>query len=163
MELLQSTDFWYFVSFAIFFGVVAKLAGGKIGAMLDQKIESIQNDIKNAENLRVEAQELLAQYQRKQRDADKEAETILEQAKERAEQIRKKAESDLDEVIERKEAQLSERLKRMEENAKAEIRDYAADLALTATREIIAQSMDKKVNDDLCADAIEQLPANLKS
>ena len=58
-----------------------------IVGIIDAKIDSIKNEIENAESIRVEAQELLAQYERKQRDADKEAEEIVKNGHQFVQQI----------------------------------------------------------------------------
>ena len=68
MEFFQDTHSWVLVSFILFVTVAFRFGKDKFLAILDGRIEAIRNDIKTAELLRIEAQELLAQYQRKQRD-----------------------------------------------------------------------------------------------
>ena len=128
---------------------------------LDGRIEQVRNEITTAETLRIEAQELLAQYQRKQRDAQAEAESIIANARNHAGEIRKSAEADLNEMIDRKERQLAERLQRMEDSTKSEIRAYASELAVKATAEIIAARLDDAGNAALVEQAIKTMPANL--
>lgn len=162
MGFFQDTHSWVLISFLLFAVIAFRLGKGKFLAMLDRKIETIRDDIKTAETLRIEAQELLAQYQRKQRDAAREAEHIVATAKAAAANIRKEAEIDLNDMIARKEAQLAERLKRMEEAAKAEIQSYAAELAVKATAEIIASRLDQAANDRLVDASIKAVAAQLK-
>lgn len=162
MELLQDAHVWVLISFLLFAAVAFRFGASKFTSMLDGKIEAIRDDIKTAENLRIEAQELLAQYQRKQRDAAKEADQIVSSARKAAEMIRKEADTELQETMARKEAQLSERLARMEESAKAEIQTYAAELAVKATREIIASRLDQAANDRLVDQSIKAIAGQLK-
>lgn len=162
MALLQDTNIWVLISFLLFVGVMARFAFGHFLKMLDGKIEKIRHDIDNAESLRVEAQELLAQYQRKQRDAAHEAEQIVANARSAAEMIRKDAEGEIDAMIARKEAQLADRLQRMEDTARAEIQAYAAELAVKATTEIIAAQLDQTANDRLIDNAIRNVGTDLK-
>ena len=129
--------------------------------MLDERIEGIREEIKTAENLRVEAQEMLAQYQRKHKDAVKDSTQIIKTAEKQAEQIRKQAEADLDEAVARREKQLKERLERLQQNAKDDIREYAASLAIAATSEIIAGKLDKKTNEKLVDQAIAGIDKNI--
>lgn len=161
MALLHDPSIWLLLSFLIFAFLVFKFGKGALLAMLDQRIEAIREEINTAENLRVEAQEMLAQYQRKHKDAVKDAEGILAKAKKQAAEIQKKAEADLDETIARREKQLAERLERMKQNAQAEILEYASNLAIAATGEIIAEKLDKKANEKLVADAIKNVGSNL--
>lgn len=160
-QLLHDTNFWVLISFTLFVVLVFKSAKTAIIGKLDGRIAQIRTDIETAENLRVEAQELLAQYQRKQRDAQNEAEAIIANARNHAAEIRKTAETDLHEMIDRKEKQLTDRLKRMEDSAKAEIRAYASELAVKATAEIIANRLDDAGNARLVDQAIKTLPSNM--
>lgn len=163
MEFLYSSDTWYLISFLMFAFIIWKFGGPFLIKMLDDQIASIREEIETAENLRVEAQSLLAQYQRKQKDAIKDAEKIIENAEKQAEGIRKQADKDLNETIKRREKQLKERLDRMEEAAKEEIRQYAAGLAISATSEIIAKTLDKKANQNLVDDAIKNVNKSLSA
>jgi F-type H+-transporting ATPase subunit b len=160
MEFLQSNYFWFNASFAVFLVIAYKFGKGAVISLLDGRIEGIRKEIESAESLRVEAQELLAQYQRKHKDAVKDAQAIVATAEKQAEEIRKKAEEDLNETVERREKQLQERLKRMEQAATEEIRQYAASLALDATAEIIAKELDKKTNEKLVDASIKGIAAN---
>ncbi|MEZ5813444.1 MAG: hypothetical protein R3E13_01755 [Alphaproteobacteria bacterium] len=161
MELLHDPSIWLLLSFVIFASLVFKFGKGALLAMLDGRIESIREEIKTAENLRIEAQEMLAQYQRKHKDAVNDAEKILATAKQQAEEIRKKAEKDLDETIARREKQFQERLERMKQNAKDEILEHASNLAIAATSEIIADKLDKKANEKLVDAAIKGVSKNI--
>lgn len=163
MTFLQDTNFWVLLSFTLFVVVALKFGRAKVLGSLDAKIEKIRNDINTAESLRIEAQELLAQVERKQRDANVEANTIIATAKASAEMIRKDAEADLDSMIARKEAQLADRLSRMEDSARAEIQAYAAELAVKATTEIITARLDQAANDRLIDKSIQSIAASLKS
>ena len=65
--------------------IAFKMGRKSVVGALDAKIDEVKSEIENAERLRVEAQELLAQYQRKQRDAEQEAADILKRAQEHSE------------------------------------------------------------------------------
>ncbi len=161
MAFFQEATNWVLISFVIFaigfwkFGL--KLMLGK----LDGRIEDIRKEIETAESLRIEAQELLAQYQRKQRDAAKEAEAIVATAQKHAAEIQRAAEAELNELIVRKEAQLKDRLQRMEDVALQDIKSYAAELAVKATAEIISKQMDEKTNARLVEQSIKTIAGQL--
>lgn len=161
MELFADTGTWVLCSFIIFCFVLWKFGKDSILGLLDKRIEEIRKEIETAESLRVEAQELLAQYQRKQRDAAKEAEDIVANAKSHAAEIQKQAEKDLKETAKRREQQLADRLERMEKNAMSEIQAYAAELAVKATSEIISNQMDQKTNENLVEKSIQDVSKKL--
>lgn len=153
---LLATDaaIWVAISFAIFAVLAFKLGRKSVTGALDSKIQEIKDEIENAERIRVEAQELLAQYQRKQQDAEKEAKEMVKNAKAQAKTIKKTMQSELDEIMARREAQLAERMKRLEENAVAKIQNEAADIAVEATTEMIMQALDDKTQKTLTDNSV---------
>lgn len=154
MDILHNTTIWVWFSFIIFVALAVKMGGKGIVAALDKKIAEIKSQIETAEKLKAEAQALLADFQKKQADAEKTAVQIIEQAKASALAVQKAAEADLSESMHRREAQLQERLKRIEEKAIADIQNHAADLAMQATREIVTKTLDEKASTKLVDQAI---------
>ena len=162
MEMLaHDTGLWVAISFALFLFLAFKMGRHSIMQKLDGRVEEVKSEIETAERLRVEAQELLAQYQRKQRDAETEAKDIIKKSKDQAKLIKKNAEIELEDIMARREAQLADRLKRLEEKAIADIQNHAAELAMNATKEMIVQTLDEKMNEKLNKDAIDSLSKNL--
>lgn len=161
MDLLLDSAIWLLVSFLIFCFILVKFGKAAFTALLDSRIEEIKKDLETSENLRVEAQELLAQYQRKHRDALKEAEQVVATAESHASEIRKNAEKDLQETIERREKQLKERIASMEADAISEIKKHAANLAVHAAEQIVINNMDKKTASKLIENTISQSDKNL--
>ena len=159
--LFQDTNIWVLVSFLLFAVIIFRAGKDAFIGKLDSRIDDIREDITVAEKLREEAQELLNRYQAKQRAAAEEAQQMVADAKRAAEEINKQAQLDLEEMLARKEAQLAERLKRMEEAAKAEIQAHAAELAIKATAEIIAARLDAENNARLVDATIKALPDQL--
>lgn len=159
--LSHDTSLWVAFSFILFVVVAFKLGRKSVVNGLDNKIDEIKSEIDNAERLRVEAQELLAQYQRKQQDAEKEAKEIVKNAKSQAKSIKKSMQEELDTIMERRESQLADRMKRLEENAIAKIQNEAADVAMAATTEMIMQTLDEKTQKSLMDDSIKVVSKQL--
>jgi F-type H+-transporting ATPase subunit b len=158
MDILShSTTAWVAISFVVFVLLAIKFAGSKITSALDKKIEQIKNEIETAKQLKQEAQDLLAEFQSKQRDAEMIASRIIEDAKASARLVQEAAEADLAQSMERREAQLAERLKRIEEKAIADIQNHAADLAIQATREIVTKTLDTKASGNLIDQTIQSV------
>ncbi len=162
MEILSNdTNLWVGFSFLIFAYIVYSKGKEAFISLLDTRIDAIKQEIDTAENLHTEAQELLAQYQRKHRNAVSEAEEIVANAKKHADVIRKDAEAELKVQMKRREKQLEERLDRMKGSAIVQIQQHAANLAIEATREIIADKLDKKANENLVDQSIKKLKENI--
>lgn len=159
--ILANSTFWVLVAFVIFMWFAGRPAWKAISAALDDRADSIRNELEQAQQLREDAQAALAQYQRKQRDALKEAEEILAHAREEADRIRQQAAADLDATLKRREAQAVDKIAQAEAQAVQQVRNLAADVAIAATEQLLIQNMDKTRNDKLVNAAIQDLPANL--
>jgi F-type H+-transporting ATPase subunit b len=156
-NVLQDTYFWTGLSFVIFIALVWWLGRKSVTRQLDGKIKEIRKELDTAESLRVEAQEMLAQYQRKQRDAIAESEEIISSAQNHAAHIRKNAERELEDMIARKEEMAAIRIERLQQKAVGEIRRKAAGMALLAAEDLIARNMNKKTRDDLVDQSIDNI------
>ena len=161
MEFLQDSSFWYLVSFVVFAIGAWKFGKPAFLNLLDTRIEIIKKEIETAESLRVEAQELLAQYQRKYRDAVKDAETILDQARVNAQGIKEKAIADLQAQLKRAEEQHKDRLELMKQEAIQQIKEHAALLAVEGTRKMISEQLDAKGKKKLIQQSIENIDQSL--
>ena len=159
-EFFSDSQNWVLVSFILFVLLAFKLGRSSVVGALDSHIEKARKDVEEAEHLRVEAQELLSEYQRLQRETASDAENVIKTAEEHAAKIKKAAEKDLETELARREEQLKERLSLMETQAREEMRQYAADLAIKATREIIIENIDNKKAKALNDKAISEIEQN---
>lgn len=155
--LLSDPHVWVLFS-AVLFGVLAFKKGKQpLLNMLDSRTARIKAELEEAERLKAEAQALLADCQKKNRDAVQTAQKIVDNAREAAELIQKEAEKKLSENLARREALLLERIARAESDAVNELRNQAADLASVAAERLLAEAMGKR-GSKLIDEAIEELP-----
>jgi len=157
----ETPEFWVLVAFVITVVGAGKAVYQKVSAMLDERSENIRTDIEEATRLREEAQDLLASFERKQRDAVEEAKDISERARSEAEYLAKKSAEDLEVMLQRRERQAQDRIAHAESQARDEIRKAAIDVAIQASREILADKVKGKKADALIDDAIKELPGKL--
>lgn len=137
--MLQDPSFWVAVAFVLFFVLLVYLkVPGSIARQLDKRAEQIEEEIREAEKLREEAQDLLATYQRKQREAESEIEKITTAAKEEAERMQKHGAERLEQALVRREKMATDRIAQAEAHAVDEIRRIAVDMAMNATREVVS-------------------------
>jgi F-type H+-transporting ATPase subunit b len=156
-ELVQDANFWVLVSFLIFLAVAWHYGRAAALGKLDDKINNIKKELEEAERIRVDAQELLAEYQRKHKDAMSEADQIIADAKKHAEDVRAKAEDDMNKAQARRQEQLDEKLARIEQNAIQEIEAYTAKIAVNAARQILTDKMDSKTDKDIMANVMNTM------
>ena len=159
--MFQDPTFWVLVSFVIFFALVAKPLGRMAAEALDKRADRIKADLDEAERLRAEAQDLLANYQKKQRDAAREADDIVAAAKEEAERIAKHGRERLADTLERRQKQALDRIAQAEANALEQVQAYAVEVAIDATRAVLEQQVSGDKADKLIDDAIDDLPGRL--
>ncbi|HYM02288.1 MAG TPA: F0F1 ATP synthase subunit B [Stellaceae bacterium] len=160
-ELFRDPEIWVHVAFAIAI-VVLYLKGWPIVARgLDTRADKIRGELDEAKRLREEAQRVLAEYQIKQRDALKEAEQIVAQARVEAERAAQQAQRDLEAAIERRQRLAEEKIALAESKAATEVRNAAIDVAVAAVRQMLAQELDATRRSRLIDDAIADLPQRL--
>ena len=160
--MLQDPTFWVAVAFVIFLIAVFKPVKGALIGGLDAKIEEIRREVEEAEKLREEAQSLLANYQRQQRQAMQDAENIVARAKEEAGRHRAEADEAMKEMVRRQEEQAREKIAQAEAAAIQEVKSMAVDLAMAASEKLLA---DKLVGDEgsrLIDKSISEIPQKLQ-
>lgn len=130
--------FWVLVAFLAFAALILYYrVPAAVGKMLDDRADAIRKELDEARKLREDAQSLLADYQRKAREADAEAQTIIEQAKREAELLAVDARKALAESLERRSKIAEEKIARAEAQALSEVRATAVETALAAARELL--------------------------
>lgn len=160
--LFENPSFWVGVSFFIFIFAIGKMVWAKATAALDARAEEIRTKLDEATKLREEAQSAKANFERLQRDAFQEAESILNTAKAEAERLRKEAEEKLQASIERREQSVLEKIQNAENKAMQEVRNQMVDLAVAATERLIADNIDDATRKRLASDAISEIPTRLQ-
>jgi len=162
MHLLSEAEFWVAVAFVIFIGVLVRLGAHRviIGA-LDDRAARIKAELDAATRLRQEAQALLADYQRKRREADREAEAIIVAAKGESERLAADAKIKVDEFVARRTKMAETKIAQAEAQALADVRAAAADAAVAAAEKILSETAKGKVGDDLIARGIQDLKTKL--
>jgi F-type H+-transporting ATPase subunit b len=159
--MFQAAEFWVAVA-TVIFAVFAFRPGAKaVTAMLDDRADKIRQELEEAQRLREDAQATLASYQRRQRDALKEAEDIIAHAREEAERLRLHAAAELDTSMKRREAQAMDRIAQAEALALQEVKSLTVDLAVAAGGRLLAQNLDAQQSAKLIDAAIADLPRNL--
>ncbi len=148
--------FVVFVGVLIYFGVHKMLLKG-----LDERADAIRKEIDEAQRLREEAQALLAGYERKQRDALKEAEEMVAFAREDAEREAREAAEKLDAALARREQLALEKIALAEAQAEREVRAAAVDLAIDAASRVIETQVAGARGQTLVDDAIKDLRQRL--
>ncbi|MEC8851884.1 MAG: F0F1 ATP synthase subunit B, partial [Pseudomonadota bacterium] len=156
--MFSDPTFWVAVGFAIFVVAAGRPIMTKIGGVLDNRAAEIAGKLEEAKNLREEAQTVLANYQRLQRDAAAEAEAILAHASEEAERLRAAAEENLAQTLKRREEAALDKIAAAEARALQDVRNRAVDVAMAATEKLVVDAMSDEVRQKVTKAAIDDLP-----
>ncbi len=159
--MFQNPDIWIAIAFVILIAALYRPVSKILTGSLDNRAASIKAQLDEAQRLREEAQHALAEYKRMQRDAAKEAEEILNLAKEEADILRDRAEQALAATIKRREEQAVARIAQAEAEAIQEVRNLAVDVAMVAASTVLQDRLDGTDGDDIITAAIKELPARL--
>ena len=159
--LFESPEFWVAIAFVLVVIVAFKPAARAITGTLDARAAKIREQIEEARKLREDAQALLAEYQKKQRDAMAEAEKIIAQARAEAARLKIDAEKDLENAITRRKQQALDRIAQTEAQAIVAVRNTAVEVAMAAAEKLITTSLDPAKKAALADKAISELQGRL--
>ena len=159
--ILENPHTWVYLAFFIFIVLAGPKLWKALAQMLDRRSLKIKSDLDEAQKLKDEAQALLAEYQRKQRDAMREAEDIIANARSLAQRQIKEASEKLEQNLARREKASLEKIAQAEAAALAEVRREAVDVATAAAAQIIRSQIDGARGGALIDQAIAEVEKKL--
>ena len=154
--------FFAFVGLLLFLALIVYLkVPGMMAKGLDARAAKISNELAEAKRLREEAQHLLAEYQRKRKDAEAEAACIVASAEREASALAAEARQKTEEYVARRNALSEQKIRQAETDAINAVRAAAVDLAVAAAEKVIAAKTDAATSKALFADAVGEVKARL--
>ena len=155
--------FWVAVSFFIFFGVLIYLkVPQKINNSLTDKIIKIKKELDEAEKLKIEAKNLLSNYENKIDKSKKETREIINLAKKDSEKTILEITKKFHQIIENKKKNAEQKIVQMKENALKDIKNISVKISMEAVEHLIKNSIDKSKLEKLYIKSLEQAKASLK-
>jgi F-type H+-transporting ATPase subunit b len=162
MELFQNAEFWVAVAFVLLIGLFVYLkVPAKIIQLLDERAAAIAKSLGEAEKLKQEAEHLLKDYQKKRREAEREAEAIVAQARRDAEAYAAETREKLKELLERRSAAAQQKIAQAEAAAVKEVRSAAADLAVSLATQALKDQLKGEQGARLISRSIDDLKDKL--
>lgn len=157
IHFLESQMFWLALCFAILLVFMYKFAVPSIAKGLDERAEQIKGDLKAAEDLRDQAQELLEQYNAKLEKANNEANLLMQEAKDNAKEIADKKSKELEILLKDKSNTAERQIEAAKNKALAELKSEAHSLVVSATEKLVLDTVDSKKAKELTKKACEEL------
>ncbi|WP_455477285.1 F0F1 ATP synthase subunit B [Bartonella sp. B41] len=162
----MNDTFWAFVGLVFF---VAILIYFKIPRMavyyLDARAKRIKDELDGALRLREEAQEVLAGYQRKHAEVEKDAQAIIAAAKREVEVIVAEARIKAEEYVMNRNKLAEQKIAQVEADAVRMVSSSAVDLAVSVARVLIEKELDSedRANELIDESVSEEFLTKIKS
>jgi F-type H+-transporting ATPase subunit b len=160
--MLEDATFWALVALVLFLALMVYLkVPGVVTSSLDKRADTIRKELDDARRLREEAQSLLAEYQRKGREAEAEAEQIIDQAKREAEALASEAARRLDDYVASRTKIAEQKIAQAEMQALQEVKALSADVAIAAAEKILGAKVKGPAGDILISRSIGDVKSKL--
>ena len=155
--------FWVAISFFIFIaGLIYLKIPQKVNNSLIDQISKIKNELEEAKKLKIEAKNLLSDYENKIDKSKKETKNIINLAKKNGEKnILEKTEK-FHQLIEDRKKNIEQKITLMKENALKEIRNISIKISLESVGHLIKNSIDKSKVEKFYSRSLEQIKTELK-
>ena len=149
LPFYMEAEFWVGVAFITVIALLFRPVFRLVKTMIDKRIEGIKTRIQEASELFDDAQKLLSDYEKKYRNAQKEAQAILEKSQKQIEYIKNANLSKLEQDSRTKEKDAEDRIKSSLANAHKELTDMTATLAVRITKQAINDNLSPRTQDQL--------------
>src|SRR5229473_941977 len=162
IDLIYEPETWVAIAFLIFIGILVKLGvPNLLFKALDDRSTRIKAEPDEALKLRKEAEGVLAEYRRRQGEAEKTAESIILNARVEADRMAAEAQTKIEEFIARRTKMAETKIAQAEAQALADVRATAADVAIAAAETILVKTTHGAAADALVTKGIGDLKAKL--
>lgn len=161
--MLFEAETWVAVSFVIFVGVVWYVGGFRsLTDALDSRGKRISAELAEAKRLREEAAAVLADYKRRQAEAEREAETIVTNAREEAERLAEEGQRKVADFIARRTTSAEAKIAQAEAQAAAEVRAAAAEAAIQVSETVLRDQMRGSAGETMLAKSLGEVRTKLQ-
>ena len=158
-----NATFWVAVSFFIFLGILIYLkVPQKINNSLTVQINEMKEELNEAEKLKIEAKNLLSNYEDKIDKSKKETQKIINLAEKNSEKTIIEKTEKFHQMIENKKKSTEQKIVQMKENALKDIKDISVKISIETVENLIKNSIDKNKLEKLYTKSLEQAKTSLK-
>lgn len=154
---------WTWITFGIVLILLSKLALKPILAAIENRENSIRDDIEKAQKQRDDAEALLEQHKQMMESAESEAQKLFKDSRKQADKAREEMlEKARQESLKQLE-KAKEEIEQQKESALASLKVEVADLAIGAAEKIILHNLDEDKQRAVVDEYIKSMPDTLKN
>ncbi len=129
----------------------------RVNTLLEERREKIQGEMEKAEETRVQADQVLADYRAQLATARDEANRIIEDARATAEQLRRDIQAKAEEEAGATVVRAQEEIHAERDRAFQELRDQVAQIAVDLAGRVVNEELDPAAHERLIDEYIEQV------
>ena len=156
--------FWVAVSFFIFLGILVYLkVPQKINNSLVNQIAEMKKELDEADKLKIEAKNLLSNYENKIDKSKKETRDIINLAKKNSEKTILNKTEKFHLLVENKKKNAEQKIIQLKENALKDIKNMSVRISIESVENLIKNSIDRSKLEKLYEENIKQTKAALKN
>lgn len=160
--MVLDNTFWAFIALVLFLALMVYVKMPSwVGQQLDKRADDIRNELDEARRLREEAQQVLAEYERKRKEAESEAVEIRKAAERDAATFLEEAKQKAEEYVARRQQMAEQKIRQAETDAENEVRASAVDLAVAAAGRLLADKTDDKTVNALFKSSLDELKTRM--
>jgi len=161
--MIVDATFWVMVSFFVFIGLLIYFKiPQKIKATLEENINNIKNQIDEADKLKEDAKNILAEHEKKISNSKAEVKQMISKANEEAEKNVIKTNQDFHNLMESRKKNAEDRIKQLKNQALKDIKNASVKIAIESVEKLIKNSLDKSKLDKIYSSSIEETKLALK-
>ena len=155
--------FWVAISFFIFVaGLIYLKVPQKVNSSLINQINEIKKELNEAEKLKVEAKNLLSDYENKIDKSKKETQEIITIAKKDNEKNILEKTKKFHQMLEDRKKGIEQKITQMKGGALKDIKNASIKISIETVQHLIKNSIDKNKLEKLYIKSLEQTKAALK-
>ena len=155
--------FWVTISFFIFLGILIYFKiPQKIKETLEQNILNIKNQLTEAEKLKEDAKNILAEHEKKISNSKNEVKDMIDKANEDAEKNIIRTNEEFHKLMENRKKGAEDRITQLKNQAVKDIKNASVKIAIESVEKLIKNSIDKSKLDKIYSSSIEETKLALK-
>ena len=155
--MIIDATFWVAISFIIFILICIYLKiPQKIKSILDENIFQIKKQIEQAESLKEEAKNNLANQEQKLSNSKKEIQLMIKKANDESEKKIIKTNENFHKLMEVRKKNTEDKIKQMKNQAIKDIKNLSIDIAIESVQKLMLNSLDEGKLDKIYKQSIEE-------
>ena len=161
--MIIDATFWVMISFLAFISLLIYFKiPQKIKSLLEENIANIKNQIDEADKLKEDAKNILAEHEKKISNSKNEVKIMINKANEDSEKNVIRTNKDFHNLMETRKKNAEERIRQLKNQALKDIKNASVKIALESVEKLIKNSLDKSKLDKIYTSSVEETKLALK-